>query len=301
MIYELVHFISKFVVIYLDGIFIHHDLIAYHQLHDHITLSIHYHIHAIDKPSHYDIILHRGCIDHIHNTFVCTMNAFAPMNALHLIPYHLAKLHVLCHEQSCLTDSFLHDGHLVCANHCISKCRLCLLFLHVYHSGDTLEYLDCAMSSTSSNYKSVHDNRFHGDEVFDPRSDLSQGRGDDAEHPTIIPMYTRAYAIGPKVNSLLSESSLSACKTWMLLQARTLCILRYTRGDHGEPKDQGQVCAGAKEGEGRRDSCYRPRTSGPSPDIRPDPRKSGAHHRTHPKLNPVSPDIRPEARTSGSS
>ena len=67
----------------------------------------------------------------------------------------------------------------------------------------------------------------HGDLVFDPRSDLSQGRGDDAEHPTIIPMYTRAYGI-TKVNSLLSESSLSACKTWMLLQARTLFILRYT-------------------------------------------------------------------------
>ena len=29
---------------------------------------------------------------------------------------------------------------------------------------------------------------FHGDEDFDPRSDLSQGRGDDAEHPSIIPM-----------------------------------------------------------------------------------------------------------------
>ena len=120
-------------------------------------------------------------------------------------------------------------------------------------------------------------------------------------------MYTRAYAIGPKVNSLLSESSFSACKTWMLLQARTLFILRYTRGDHGEPKDQGQACAEAKEGEGRRDSCYRSQTSGPSPDIRtspdirPDPRKSGTHHRRHPKLNLVSPDIRPEAWTSGSS
>ena len=139
--------------------------------------------------------------------------------------------------------------------------------------------------------------------------------GDDAEHPMFIPMYTPTtlqaprghmtrpltYAIGPKVNSLFFESSLSACKTWLLLQARTLCILRYTRGDHGEPKDQGQACAEAKEGEGRRDSCYRPRTSGPSPDIRPDPRKSGAHHRRHPKLNQVSPDIRPVAsrRTSG--
>ena len=29
---------------------------------------------------------------------------------------------------------------------------------------------------------------YHGDEDFDPRSDLSQGRGDDVEHPTVIPM-----------------------------------------------------------------------------------------------------------------
>ena len=38
-----------------------------------------------------------------------------------------------------------------------------------------------------------------------------------------------------------------------------------------------------------------------APDIRPDPRKSGAHHRRHPKLNQVSLDIRPQARTSGPS
>ena len=207
------------------------------------------------------------------------MNAFAPTNALHTILYHLDKLHALCHEQSCRTDSCLLDRHLVCANHCISECRLCLLFSHVYPSSDTLEYFDCAMFSNPSNYKSVHDSRFHGDEVFDLRSDLSQGRGDDAEHPTTIPIYItttsqapsalmlrpQAYAIGHKVNSLLSESSLSACKTWMLLQARTLFIIRYTRGDHGEPKDQGQAFVKAKEGEGRRASCYRPRTSGPTP------------------------------------
>ena len=164
-----------------------------------------------------------------------------------------------------------------------------------------MEYLDCAMTSTPSNYKSVHDNRFHGDEDFDPRSDLSQGRGDDAKHPTIIPMYTRAYAIGPKVNSLLSESSLSACKTWMVLQARTLFILRYTRGDHGEPKDQGQACAEAKEGEGRRHSCYRPQTSGPSPDIRPDPRISGLHHKMHLEAPPTARTSGHMPRTSGSS
>ena len=134
MIYELVHFLSKFVVIYLDGIFIHHDHIVHHQLHDSLhILSIHSHIHAIDEPSLYDIILHNGRICRfVHHAFV-------PMNALHLIPYHLAKLHVLCHEQSCLTDSFLLDGHFVCDKHCISKCTSCLLILHVPHTGDTLE------------------------------------------------------------------------------------------------------------------------------------------------------------------
>ena len=29
---------------------------------------------------------------------------------------------------------------------------------------------------------------FHGDEEFDPRTDLPQGRGDDAEQPKAIPM-----------------------------------------------------------------------------------------------------------------
>ena len=177
------------------------------------------------------------------------------MNALHIILYHLDKLHAPCHAISCHMDSFLHDGHFVCANHCISECRLCLLFLHVYHSGDTLDYLDCAMSSTSSNYKSVHDNCFHGDEGQDPRSDLSHGGGDDAEHPTFIPMYTpttlqaprghmtrpRIYTIGHKVNSLLSEPSLSTCETWLLPHAWILHILRYDRDDHGESKDRGQA------------------------------------------------------------
>jgi hypothetical protein len=227
--------------------------------------------------------LHNGCIDHIHNTFVCTMNAFAPMNALHIILYHLTKLHPLCHEQSYRTNSCLFDGHLMCANHCIFKCRLCLLFLHVYLSGDTLEYLDCAMSSTSSNYKSVHDNRFHGDEVFDPRSDLSQGRGDDAEHPTSIPMYTtttpqapsgpmtrpQAYAIGHKVNPLLNASPFHSCETWLLPNARTLLVLRNRGDDHGVARGIRQVHTEAERGLPKVESpqSYSGRTSGRSLDI----------------------------------
>ena len=58
-----------------------------------------------------------------------------------------------------------------------------------------------------------------GDADFYPRSDLSQGRGDDAEHPKVIPMdlhtspttplgpmtRARARAIQTKVNSFLSN------------------------------------------------------------------------------------------------
>ena len=39
---------------------------------------------------------------------------------------------------------------------------------------------------------------FHGDEDFDPRSDLSQGRGDDAEHPSIIPMDSTSTTLSPR-------------------------------------------------------------------------------------------------------
>ena len=68
-----------------------------------------------------------------------------------------------------------------------------------------------------------------------------KGRGDDAEHPTIIPMdvstspttplgpmtRARAKAIEDKVNSLLSELPLSTHETWLLPQAETLCVIRY--------------------------------------------------------------------------
>ena len=62
---------------------------------------------------------------------------------------------------------------------------------------------------------------YHGDEDFDSRSDLSQGRGDDAEHPSVIRMdlpsphqvprgpmtRARARALETEVTSLLSDIS----------------------------------------------------------------------------------------------
>ena len=71
--------------------------------------------------------------------------------------------------------------------------------------------------------------------------------GDDAEHPTIIPMdvstssatplgpmtRARAKAIEDKVNSLLSELPLSTYETWLLPHAETLCVIKYLEGSHG--------------------------------------------------------------------
>ena len=93
--------------------------------------------------------------------------------------------------------------------------------------------------STTFNIKDL--SPFHGDEDFDPRSDLSQGRGDDAEHPKVIPMdipsthqvpkgpmtRARARALETKVTSLLSQFHFDAHETWLLPQTETLCILRY--------------------------------------------------------------------------
>ena len=95
---------------------------------------------------------------------------------------------------------------------------------------------------------------YHGDEDFDPRLDLSQGRGDDVEHPTIIPMdastppttplgpmtRARAKAIEDKVNSLLSELPLSTHETWLLPQTETLCVIRYLEESHGTSTSNGQ-------------------------------------------------------------
>ena len=72
----------------------------------------------------------------------------------------------------------------------------------------------------------------------------------------ITPMYTmttphaprgytmrpRLYAIGRKVNSLLSELSLSTCETWLLPQTCVMCMTKNQEGYHeqdGEYTKQG--------------------------------------------------------------
>ena len=96
---------------------------------------------------------------------------------------------------------------------------------------------------------------FHGDEDFDPRSDLSQGRGDDTVYPRAIPMdptsppqvpqgpmtHARARAFETEVTSLLALLPYESCETWLLPQTGVLCVLRC-EGDHiGEELEDGQV------------------------------------------------------------
>ena len=95
---------------------------------------------------------------------------------------------------------------------------------------------------------------YHGDEDFDPRTDLPQGRGDDAEHPKVIPMdlplphqvpsgpmaRACARALETEVTSLLSQVHFDDHETWLLPQTETLCILKYQGVSHGDAKEQGE-------------------------------------------------------------
>ena len=79
----------------------------------------------------------------------------------------------------------------------------------------------------------IHAYRVHGDTVYDPRSDLSKGGGDDTEHPTFISMYTfiahqaPSGPIGLKVNPLLFKIYMNIHRTWFLPHHGSVCIIRY--------------------------------------------------------------------------
>jgi hypothetical protein len=93
---------------------------------------------------------------------------------------------------------------------------------------------------------------FHGDEVIDPRVDLSRGRGRDyAEHPMDPPSSpkapsgpmtrARARAIETEVTSLLNELPYVPHDTWLLPQVEMLCVLRYQASDLRDTRDEDQA------------------------------------------------------------
>ena len=56
----------------------------------------------------------------------------------------------------------------------------------------------------------------------------------------------RTYAMGHKVNSLLSEPSLSTCETWLLPPTCVLCMIRYLEESHGATTSNGRASEDAK-------------------------------------------------------
>ena len=110
---------------------------------------------------------------------------------------------------------------------------------------------------------------FHGDLVFDPRSDLSQGRGDDAEHPMDITM-SRAHSASDtcaiyfrytKVNHLLYACSLDPFEDVILIDTPLVCIHRYCRNIMDEEEEFEHKCTttpSASEAWNRRKKTSRP-------------------------------------------
>ena len=94
---------------------------------------------------------------------------------------------------------------------------------------------------------------YHGDEDFDPRSDLSQGRGDDEEHPTVIPMdrpsshqeprgpmtRARARALENEVTSFLSDITYDPLETWLLPESDMLCMIRCQEEPPEDAREDG--------------------------------------------------------------
>ena len=79
------------------------------------------------------------------------------------------------------------------ANHiCFSKCLLSLLLLKESQDGATLESAHFELQDDENlvidHFYMATPSLSHGDLDFDPRLDLSQGGGDDEEHPTGITM-----------------------------------------------------------------------------------------------------------------
>ena len=124
--------------------------------------------------------------------------------------------------------------------------------------------------------------------------------------PRVHKMRPRLYAIGHKVNSLLSEPSLSTCETWLLPQTYVLCMSRNQEEGHGAARSLGQDDEDTKceEQEEELPESYSSRTSDDlrttddlrtsdawrlhQPD-RPQPRQPTAHGRPLDSGRPTTP------------
>ena len=124
-----------------------------------------------------------------------------------------------------------------------SKCLLSLLLLKELQDGATLESAHLELQDDAClvivNFYTATSSLSHGDLDFDPRSDLSEGGGGDAEHPMDITMSRipslrdtfNFYFNHTKVNSILNACLLSFLEDGILLDRPTMCPYRFDPDD----------------------------------------------------------------------
>ena len=157
------------------------------------------------------------------------------------MPHFFVKPYAMLDDDTCWVNHLLNAWFCTNANHiCFSKC-----LLSESQDGATLESAHFELQDdeylVNVHFYMAKPSLSHGDLVFDPRSDLSQGRGDDAEHPTIIPMdlpsshevprgpmtRARARALETEVTSFLSDITYDPLETWLLPKSEMLCMIGY--------------------------------------------------------------------------
>ena len=106
---------------------------------------------------------------------------------------------------------------------------------------------------------------------------------------------SQLYAIGHKVNSLLSEPSLSTCEIWLLPPTCVLCMIRYLEESHKATTSNGRASEDAKYKDQEKKMREATTTGRPAQPERPDPEDPSRIHG-----RPKPPDVRPlsSARTT---
>ena len=211
-------------------------------------------------------------------------------------------------DDTCLVNHLLNAWFCTNANHiCFSKCLFYLLLLKESQDGATLESAHFELLDDEclviDHYYTAMPSLSHGDLGFDPRSDLFQGGGDDAEHPMDITM-SRVHSASDtcdiyftyiKVNPLLYTCSLDPFEDGILLDPPS-CMHRYCRSftdDEEECKRQGSPTPSVREAWKRRkkkpgQASGKPGTSGRCPEPPAIPELPTLLHRSHPRVCQLS-------------
>jgi len=198
-----------------------------------------------------------------HDVLLC-----AQFMCLHAMSQSFVTPYAMLDDNTCWVNHLLNAWFCTNANRiCFSKCLFSLLLLQESRDGATLESAHFKLQDDENlvidHFYTTTPSLSHGDLDFDLRSDLSQGGGDDVEHPTDITMSRvhsasdtcDIYLTYTKVNHILYTCSLDPLEDGILLDTPPVCMHRYCRSFMNveeECKHQGTTTPSAREAWKRR-------------------------------------------------